>query len=209
MSGDLVRDLDHRVQVTTLLGGSADDLLQQHRQSDPATACGVERILHRDVVGHHHRLDAYSLLGGQLRGHLEIHDVAGVVLHDVQHSCAGIRADGGRQDLVWGGGGEHLTCAGRVQHPDPDETTVQRFVTGASPGNHRDLSGAGGFGPEDHAMGVIDTDVLVSGIHALEGLGQNVVGRIDQLLHGGAPAPLRSFIPDARAKLLVNQARSA
>jgi len=116
---------------------------------------------------------------------------------------------GGRQDLVWGGGGEHLTCAGRVQHPDPDETTVQRFVTGASPGNHRDLSGAGGFCPEDHAMGVIDTDVLVSGIHALESLGQNIVGRIDQLLHGGAPAPLRSFIPDARAKLLVNQARSA
>ena len=33
--------------------------------------------------------------GGQLAGHLEVHDVAGVVLHDVQHAGASVD-DGGR-----------------------------------------------------------------------------------------------------------------
>src|SRR5256885_11818461 len=48
-------------------------------------------VLHRDVVVDEHRLDAYPFVGGQLRGHLEVEDVAGVVLHDVQD--AGTRVD--------------------------------------------------------------------------------------------------------------------
>ena len=42
---------------------------------------------------------------------------------------------------------------------------------------------------------MIDPDVLVGGVDAPEGLGYHVVGRVDQLLHRGAPASLRTVLP--------------
>ena len=39
------------------------------------------------------------------------------------------------------------------------------------------------------------SDVLVGGVDAPEGLRDHVVGRVDQFLHRGAPASLRTVLP--------------
>ena len=78
-----------------LLGGRAGDLLQQHGDADTAPAGGVEAVLHGDVVVGDDGDDLGAGLGGhQLGGHLEVHHVAGVVLHDVQDAGAAVDALG-------------------------------------------------------------------------------------------------------------------
>src|SRR5512132_4681046 len=66
-----------------LLRGRAADLLCEHRRSDASPPGRVETVLDGDVVVDHDRLDLDPLTAGELGGHLEVHDVAGVVLHDV------------------------------------------------------------------------------------------------------------------------------
>ena len=173
---DPVRDGGHRIQVASLLGGGTHDLLQQHRQADAPASRGVQRVLDGNVVGDHHRRHAHASVGGQLRRHLEVHDIARVVLHDVQPPRTRLSAGGGGQHLVGGRGGEHLAYASRIQHPGPDETAMQWLMAGATPGDHRDLPGAGGLGAEDHAVVMVDADILVGGPNALESLRYHVVG---------------------------------
>ena len=98
---DGARDLGDLVEVATLLRRRAGDLLEQHRDADAAAPGGPGAVLDRDVVVGDHRDDAGAGLGGrQLGGHLEVHDVAGVVLDDVQDACAAVHQLGRRQHLV-------------------------------------------------------------------------------------------------------------
>ena len=131
------------VEVVALLGGRADDLLQQHGDADAAASRGPGRVLDRDVVVVTTVCDPDARVGGgQLAGHLEVHDVAGVVLHDVQH--AGARVDDLRrlEHLVGRRRGEDLAAARGVEHARADEAAVQRLVARAAAGDQRDLAGA-------------------------------------------------------------------
>ena len=87
-------------------------------------------------------LDA-GFLGGHLGGHLEVQDVAGVVLDDVQHAGTGVDELGGFVHLVRCRRREHLTGAGGVEHADADEAAVERLVSGAAAGDETDLAGDG------------------------------------------------------------------
>ena len=124
---DLAAERSDRRQVETLFGGRADDLLDEHGRTGTAPARRPP-VVHRHVVVDQHRLDPDAVDGGEPCGHLEVEHVAGVVLHDVQHPGAAIHRLGSGQYPVGYRRGEHLTRAGRVQHPVPDIAAVQRLV---------------------------------------------------------------------------------
>ena len=92
---DLAAELGDLGERATLLGRRAADLLREHGDADAAAAGRVEAVLDRDVVVDDDRLDLDALALGQLGRHLEVQDVAGVVLDDVQH--AGAAVDGFRR----------------------------------------------------------------------------------------------------------------
>ena len=89
-------------------------------------------------------------------GHVEVHDVAGVVLDDVHDTGAAVDGLGRLQHLVGRGGGEHLARAGRVEHAGPDEAAVHRLVTRAAPGDQPDLALDRRVNAHDHGWVVDD-----------------------------------------------------
>ena len=99
-----------------LLGRRAADLLGEHGDADAAAAGRVEAVLDGDVVVDDHRLDVDALALGELGRHLEVQDVAGVVLDDVQHAGAAVDGLGRLEHLVGRGRGEDLARARRVEH---------------------------------------------------------------------------------------------
>ena len=80
----------------------------------------------------------------ELGRHLEVQDVAGVVLDDVQDAGAAVDGAGGGLHLVRHGRGEDVAGGGRVEHAQADEPAVQRFVTGAAARDQGDLALASG-----------------------------------------------------------------
>ena len=126
-------------------------------------------------------LDAVAL--AELGGHLEVHDVAGVVLDDVQHPGAAVDRLGRLEHLVGRGRGEHLARARRVEHAPADEPAVHRLVARAAARDDPDLALHGRVGTDDD-VGVVahPHSVAVRGLDALEGLPDDVVGAVDQLL---------------------------
>jgi hypothetical protein len=103
-------------------------LLSRMVAATSAAPGGVEAVLDGDVVVHDDGLDLDVLGGGQLGGHLEVHDVAGVVEHDVQHARAAVHALRGREHLVGHRGGEHLAGTRGVEATRADESALQRLV---------------------------------------------------------------------------------
>ncbi len=89
------------VERPVLLGRGTRDLLEQHGDADAAPSGRPRAVLHGDVVVGHDRDDPGARLGrGHLGRHLEVHDVAGVVLDDVQHAGAAVDELGGGEHLV-------------------------------------------------------------------------------------------------------------
>ena len=123
-------DRHHLVQRCAGGGRRARDLLDNDGRAGAPAPRGVEAVLHRDVVVDEHRFDPDPLVGREVGGHLEIEDVAGVVLHDVHDAGAGVHRGRRGKDLVGHRRGEDLPGAGRVEHARADETDVQRFVAG-------------------------------------------------------------------------------
>src|SRR3954447_12046077 len=105
---DVAADVRDVLERLALLGRRAADLLREHGHADAAPAGRIEAVLDGHVVVRHHRRDLDPLGGRELRGHLEVHDVAGVVLDDVED--AGAAVDGLRRlvHLVGRRRGEHL-----------------------------------------------------------------------------------------------------
>ena len=90
-----------RREIGAVLGGGTADLLEQHCRADTAAARGVEAVLDRHIIVGDDRLHLDArFFGGQLGGHLEVQDVAGVVLDDVQHAGTGVHDLGGLVHLV-------------------------------------------------------------------------------------------------------------
>ncbi len=202
----------HLRERPALLGRGAADLLGQHRGAHAAASGGVEAVLDGHVVGDHDLLDHEPLVAGKVGGHLEVHDVAGVVLHDVQHAGAAVDGLRRRQHLVGGRRGEDFARAGGVEHARADEPPVQRLVTGPAAGDDRHLARHGRVGARDPVRaGVDDETAGVRERHADELLPDDVPGTVDQFLHR-APLQLR---PPARSggvmvlATIVRRARAA
>src|SRR6266508_2173860 len=74
----------------------------------------VQAVLHGHVVVHQDRFHLDALVGGELGGELEVHDVTGVVLDDVHHPGTAVHALRRREHLVGNRGSEHRSRTGRV-----------------------------------------------------------------------------------------------
>jgi hypothetical protein len=81
-----IEHFGHLGQRLASLGGGAADLLGEHGGADAAASRGVQAVLHRHVVVDDDRLDLDAFLAAEVGGHLEVEDVAGVVLDDVEHA---------------------------------------------------------------------------------------------------------------------------
>src|SRR5207245_3426938 len=71
--------------------------------------------------------------------HLEVHDVAGVVLDDEEPAVAAIDRAGSGDDLVGRRRGEDLPRASGVEHPIANEAGVKRLVATAAARDEGDL----------------------------------------------------------------------
>ena len=79
---------------------------------------------------------------------------------------------------------EDLAGARGVEHAAPDETAVQRLVTGAAAGDDPDLALDRRVAPDDELLLVVHPELRVRGLDAAQRLGDDVGGVVDQLLHG-------------------------
>src|SRR5204863_8958924 len=177
-----------------LLGRRSADLLGEHRGADAAPPCGIQAVLHGDVVVDHHGLDLDVLAAGEVGGHLEVHHVARVVLDDVEHSGAAVHGLRRIEHLVGRRRREHLARTGGVEHPEPDEAPMHRLVAWASARDEPDLALHRGIGANDHVRIELDAhEVGVGRCEALQCLGDDVVWFVDQLLHVSS-APVESLL---------------
>ena len=137
---DAAGELGDLLQRLSVVSSTAADLLDDDRDPDASPSGRIERVLDRDIVVGDDRLDFDSVGLGEIRGHVEVHHVAGVVLDDVQH--AGTAVDGlrGCLHLIGRRRGEHLARACRIEHARADEPSVHRLVTGAAAGDEADLA---------------------------------------------------------------------
>jgi hypothetical protein len=161
---DVARDVRDFLQAQSLFGSRAGDLLEQHSDAHTATSGRPRAVLYRDVVvGHDGDHVESGFCRGHLGGHLEVHHVAGVVLHDVQDPGAAVDVLGCLEQLVGCGGGEVLAGTRRVEHAEPDESAVQRLVAGAAAGDETDLAVVRAFAAIDDLVRVIDLQLRMRG----------------------------------------------
>ena len=91
--------------------------------------------LHGDVVVDEQRPHVQALGLGQLRGHLERHLVAGVVVDQQQDALVRGQQLGGLQHVLHRRRREHVTGTGAVEHALADDHDVRRLVARSrSPG---------------------------------------------------------------------------
>ena len=135
------------------LGVGAGDLLDEDRATHSTPPGGVERVLDSDVVIGDDRRDL-DLAADELSRELEVEDVAGVVLDDVQDAGPAIDGAGRGFHLVGYGRGEDVTCSGRIEHAQTDEPAMERFVAGAATGHEGDLAGFRATGPQHQQVGL-------------------------------------------------------
>src|SRR5450759_3892951 len=161
----------------------ADDLLGEHGAADAAATRGVERVLHGDVVGDDDRGDLDPLRLRELGRDLKVHDVAGVVLHDVKDAGTTVDRFRGGEHLVRHGRGEDRARAGRIQHAEPDEAAVHRLVAGATAGDDAHLAGARRVLADDDVRFLDADQVGVRRGHTGERFVDLALRGVDELLH--------------------------
>ena len=186
--------LRRRLHLAQRSAGPRDvtrDLVHEQR---PRQAARSRRVRDRDVVGDHDHLHLDAQRTCPLGREPEVQTIARVVLHDQEAP----RVAGGRQDP-----GEHridarrredLAADRRGQHPFADEAGVRRLVTCSTARDERDLR-AIGVGPDQHLDRGIAVEArelaLAEQDRCVEGLGDDVVTVVDEVLHRGHPATMR------------------
>ena len=153
------------------------------RAPDAPAPRGVQRVLDRDVVVGDDRGDLHPA-GDEVGGHLEVQDVTGVVLDDVEHPRPAVDGAGRGLHLIGDRRREHVAGTGSVQHAHSHEAAVERLVARAAAGQQGDLAPTGCVLAKDDVVGGVDADeVGVSEAEALEALGDHVLDGVDELLH--------------------------
>ena len=166
-------------EAPPLLRCGTDDLLDDQGAGDTAATGRIGRGLDGDVVIGD---DLHDLAAGHLGGHVEIHDVAFVVLDDEEDAGAAVDRLGRRDHLVGRRRGEDLAGAGGIEHAAADEAGVKRLVAGTAAGDQRDLSRRELGAADEFALGAEGNDIGVGSGKAIEALGEDGFRRVDQLL---------------------------
>ncbi len=110
--------------------------LDDEGSGHPAPSSRIKRVFYRDIVV---RNDSFGFAGVHLSCHVEIHDIAFVILDDEKNASAVIHCIGCGKYLIGRGRGEHLSRAGCIEHAQSDKTRMQRFVPRTAARNQRDL----------------------------------------------------------------------
>ena len=190
----------HVGQRGTGLRMRAGDLLEQHGHADAPSAGRVQRVLDRHVVVGDDRGDL-DVAGHELRGHLEVEHVAGVVLDDVQDTGPAVDRPRGGLHLVGDRRGEHVAGSGRVEHALPDEPAVERLVPGSTARDEGDLALDRTAGAEHEVVRRVDLDVVrMRGAEATQALGDDVLDRVDELLHPAGCIRRHGFLLGSRGR---------
>ena len=166
-----------------LLGRGAEDLLHHESAGDAAPSGRPGRVGNGDVVVGDDRFYPPVAGGGELARHLEVHDVAFVVLDDQQGARASVDCLNGCDHLVGRRRGEHLARTGRVEHPETDEAGMQGFVAGAAAGDQRDLARGQRPSADEFALGPELDDVGMRSSKAIEAFVEHGFDRVHQPLH--------------------------
>ena len=183
---DFLRQRRDRVEVRTGLSGAADDLLQQDRDTYATASGRVKAVLDRDIVVGDDRVHFGALSTRQLRRHLEVHDVAGVVLDDVQDAGPAIDRRRRPRHLVGSRRGEHRTGTRRIEHAQADVAAVHRLVTAATARYQANLAFTRSILADDHVRVVLHPDQVGMGRgHPGHGVLDLRLRRVDQLLQPG------------------------
>lgn len=125
-----------------------------------------------------------AVVARDLRRDLEVQDVAGVVLDDLHDTRTGVGVGGPGGDLQGGGAGEHRARNRDGQHPRADEADVQRLVARPAAADQPDRHGRE-RAPRHERRVVVQLDRVRMGQgEASEGLGDQVVGIVDELAPG-------------------------
>src|SRR5580704_1429712 len=188
---DVLAQRLERHQIAPGLGRGADHLLNNERAGDAAPSGRIGGSLDRDIVVDD---DGPDLPPDDLRRHLEVHDVAFVVLDDEETAGPGVDGRRGFRDLVGRRRGEDLTRAGGVEHADTHEAGMERLVPRAAAGEQRDLTRLWQAPAHELALRPEHDDVGMRGGEAIEALGKDSIGGIHQLLHDGTSLRTCGFL---------------
>ena len=158
----------------------------KHRDAGAAAARRESRVLDGDVVGDHNGLDRDPL--GELGRHLEVHDVARVVLHEVQHSGAGI--DRFVASRIWSGVGEvkisPQTAASSI--PKPTKPACSGSCPLPPPLRIATVPCGFGAGAVHDAMRVVDLSSGCAAASPTSDSASTSAGAVDELLHASSVA---------------------
>ena len=171
-------------KAASFFGSSAHDFFHDQRAGDAAPAGRKGRFLHRNVViGNHGR----NRVSRHLACHVEVHDVALVVLDDEQHAATGVRRLGGRENEIGRRRSEDLAGTCRIQHSLPDESGVKRLVSGAPTRHQRHFARLEMLAQHERRLCTDPHNVGMCSAESGETFLHLVLDRIDQFLHPGLP----------------------
>lgn len=124
------------VQVIAAIRRGTGHLFHQDRGTRTAPAGTLAGAFGSNIIGNQDGTRIYGLC--RIAGHGEVHDIAGVVLHNVQHSPALVSPLRGFADLDRVRGGKEQARAGSGEHALPNEAGVHGLVAGSATGDDRD-----------------------------------------------------------------------
>jgi hypothetical protein len=138
----------HARQIVAALGRRTAQLFREDGEPDATAARGVEAVFHGHVVVDDHRPHFHALSLAELGGHFEIHDVAGVVLDDVENARSTVDGARGGFDLIRSRRSEHGPGTSGVEHASAHVPHMHGFVTAASARHDAGLAGNGRVHPD-------------------------------------------------------------
>ena len=186
--GEALRDGRHLFEASALGSRCAGDLVGGDAAHEAAAvvgvlARGVRHVLLRDHLDH-----VEALLLALLHGHVARQHVAGVVEHDVEHALALVGQLDGVDTGLRAGRGEDVAHHVDVHHALAHEALDGRLVAAAALRDDGDAIGLGQLLVDHHVVLAQLEDVGIGQGQALQQLGGEVLGIVDELLHlHGAP----------------------
>ena len=176
-----------------LFGTRSCDLMDEDRAGDAAPARRIEAVLDGDVIVDDDVVGMNAFLLRHVDRHLEVQDVARIVLDDGEDSRLGGDGLDSFIDLIGRRRGENGPCHGAVEHAFSDVAAMRRFVTAAAAGDERHLPFLFRRAHDDVSFVELSELFRRRLGKALDHLALDVVHLVDELLHG-CTAFLISFI---------------
>src|SRR5215204_5279947 len=181
---DPLRKLFDTREIFPVVGRGAADLVHEDGARDAAPPARVRRVFDGHVVVGDDVVGLYLFGLGELPCHLEVEDVARVVLDDVEDPGPAVHGLARLEHLVGRRASKNRPGAGCVEHTRSHETAVGRLVARAAAGDEGYLALYGGVHPYDD-VGLWDNpdQAAVGQLHPPEHVLDDPLGRVDDFLH--------------------------